>query len=244
MIGRLTLLLFAWFAASVLRAAEPSDSVKAYRKRANAEIGARWYTKVKAHRSDLTPGTVFIQYQVGADGRTRILKVEPRDGAKELFVKICREAVEESRLDPPPDEMKKQSTDGRVSGDITFTFNLSPYVSIYRPNGKVASKTVEEYRTRIANLFNQRLAKAFSRPSAKVLSDIAMALSIRSNGNTKLLKALSVNHSAKEYLNSCSSVIAGTTLPPPPAAALALGNGESYVEVLQIHQAVGNPVAR
>jgi hypothetical protein len=228
-------LLFSWLTASALGAAEPSDIVKSYRRRANAEFGQRWYTKVKAQGADLTPGTVLIRYEVLADGQIRILKVEPRDGANKVFVKICREAVEESHLDPPPKELRRLSRDGRAPGELTFAFSLAPYASIYRPNGKVAAKAVEEYRKRILSIFNERLSKEFRKPSHETLPDVGIGLSIRRDGSTQVLEAQSVDHAAAKYLEACKRAIADTTLPPPPAAALALGNGERYGEVIHIH---------
>ena len=220
-------LLFSWLTASALWRGRAERHCKVIQETRECRIRSAMVHEVKAQGADLTPGTVLIRYEVLADGQIRILKVEPRDGANKVFVKICREAVEESHLDPPPKELRRLSRDGRAPGELTFAFSLAPYASIYRPNGKVAAKAVEEYRKRILSIFNKGFRRNFENRHMRRFLTSGIGLSIRRDGSTQVLRGF--NQWTTRLRSTWRHANAPSPTPPfrsPPAAALALGNGE------------------
>jgi outer membrane biosynthesis protein TonB len=101
------------------------DAVKTplaiYKKQVNAAIGSRWYFYVKQRRDLITLGSAKVSYAITKEGKiTDIRIVENTSNA--AFGMICEQSIREAEIGPPPDEAQSAMNDGRLEGDLTFTY--------------------------------------------------------------------------------------------------------------------------
>jgi outer membrane biosynthesis protein TonB len=92
-----------------------------YRKQVNAAIASRWYYYVKAKADVITLGQTKLSYSITQDGR--IVKIRVLENtSNEAFALICEQSISEAEIGPPPPEAQTVMIDGRLEGDLTFTY--------------------------------------------------------------------------------------------------------------------------
>ena len=101
------------------------DAVKTplavYRKQVNAAIGSRWYYYVRERRDLIAFGSVKVSYAITAQGKIVDVRVRTNT-SNESLARICEQSIREAEVGPPPDEAQAAMSDGRLEGDLTFTY--------------------------------------------------------------------------------------------------------------------------
>ena len=101
------------------------DAVKTplavYRKQVNAAIGSRWYYYVKERRDLLAFGSVKVTYAITANGKMVDVRVVSNT-SNESLARICEQSIREAEIGPPPDEAQPAMLDGRLEGELSFTY--------------------------------------------------------------------------------------------------------------------------
>jgi outer membrane biosynthesis protein TonB len=101
------------------------DAVKTplavYKKQVNAAIGSRWYFYVKQRRDLITLGSAKVSYAITREGKITDIKIL-ENTSNAAFGMICEQSIREAEIGPPPDEAQSAMNDGRLEGDLTFTY--------------------------------------------------------------------------------------------------------------------------
>ena len=101
------------------------DAVKTplgvYKKQVNAAIGSRWYFYVRERRDLISLGSARVSYAITRDGRMTAVKVV-ENTANDAFARICTQSIAEAEIAPPPEEAQPVMIDGRLEGELTFTY--------------------------------------------------------------------------------------------------------------------------
>jgi outer membrane biosynthesis protein TonB len=92
-----------------------------YKKQVNAAIGSRWYYYVRQKRDLITLGQAKLSYSITKDGRIVSIKVV-ENTSNDAFALICEQSISEAEIGPPPEEATAVMNDGRLEGDLTFTY--------------------------------------------------------------------------------------------------------------------------
>jgi len=101
------------------------DAVKTplavYKKQVNAAIGSRWYFYVQQRRDLISLGSAKVAYRITPQGKITDIKVV-ENTSNEVFALICEQSIREAEIGPPPDEATPVMIDGRLEGELTFTY--------------------------------------------------------------------------------------------------------------------------
>jgi outer membrane biosynthesis protein TonB len=101
------------------------DAVKTplavYRKQVNAAIGSRWYYYVKERRDLIAFGSVKVTYAITAKGKMVDVRVV-MNTSNESLARICEQSIREAEIGPPPEEAQPAMLDGRLEGELSFTY--------------------------------------------------------------------------------------------------------------------------
>jgi len=98
-----------------------SRPARRYRKQVNAAIGSRWYYYVKERRDLIAFGSVKVTYAITAKGKMVDVHVITNT-SNESLARICEQSIREAEIGPPPEEAQAAMLDGRLEGDLTFTY--------------------------------------------------------------------------------------------------------------------------
>jgi hypothetical protein len=101
------------------------DAVKTplavYKKQVNAAIGSRWYFYVQQRRDLISLGSAKVSYRITAQGKITDVKIV-ENTSNQVFGMICEQSIREAEIGPPPEEATPAMIDGRLEGDLTFTY--------------------------------------------------------------------------------------------------------------------------
>jgi outer membrane biosynthesis protein TonB len=101
------------------------DAVKTplavYKKQVNAAIGSRWYFYVQQRRDLISLGSAKVAYRITPQGKITDIKIM-ENTSNEVFALICEQSIREAEIGPPPDEATPVMIDGRLEGELTFTY--------------------------------------------------------------------------------------------------------------------------
>jgi hypothetical protein len=101
------------------------DAVKTplavYKKQVNAAIGSRWYFYVQQRRDLIALGSARMTYRITPQGKITDVKVA-ENTSNEVFALICEQSIREAEIGPPPEEATPSMIDGRLEGELTFTY--------------------------------------------------------------------------------------------------------------------------
>lgn len=92
-----------------------------YRKQVNAAIGSRWYYYVRQRRDLIAFGSVKVSYAITAAGRIVDVNIVTNT-SNQTLANICQQSIREAEIGPPPEEAVASMVDGRLEGDLTFTY--------------------------------------------------------------------------------------------------------------------------
>jgi outer membrane biosynthesis protein TonB len=92
-----------------------------YRKQVNAAIGSRWYFYVQQRRDLISIGSAKMTYRITPQGRITDIKVA-ENTSNDAFAMICEQSIREAEIGPPPEEATPAMIDGRLEGELTFTY--------------------------------------------------------------------------------------------------------------------------
>ena len=66
-------------------------------------------------------GSVKVSYAITAQGKIVDVRVRTNT-SNESLARICEQSIREAEVGPPPDEAQAAMSDGRLEGDLTFTY--------------------------------------------------------------------------------------------------------------------------
>ena len=92
-----------------------------YKKQVNAAIGSRWYYYVRQRRDLIAFGSVKVSYAITKDGRITDVQII-NNTSNQTLASICEQSIREAEIGPPPEEAIATMVDGRLEGDLTFTY--------------------------------------------------------------------------------------------------------------------------
>ncbi|MEO8352356.1 MAG: hypothetical protein ABI680_11540 [Chthoniobacteraceae bacterium] len=92
-----------------------------YKKQVNAAIGSRWYYYVRQRRDLIAFGSVKVSYAITAAGKIVGINIVTNT-SNQTLANICTQSIREAEIGPPPEEATASMVDGRLEGDLTFTY--------------------------------------------------------------------------------------------------------------------------
>ncbi len=92
-----------------------------YKKQVNAAIGSRWYYYVRQRRDLIAFGSVKVSYAITTAGKIVDVNIVTNT-SNQTLANICTQSIREAEIGPPPEEAVASMVDGRLEGDLTFTY--------------------------------------------------------------------------------------------------------------------------